>query len=66
VKLKCPICLGCLDIAWTGNRRFYNCFLCQKTYDVTPTELRVIKEIVLTKDKNGNDFVERVIYSDTN
>jgi hypothetical protein len=62
MRLKCKECNSCLDITWVGNRRFYNCFLCQKTYDATPCELKEVKEIVLVKDMNGNDCVERVIY----
>jgi hypothetical protein len=62
MRLKCRNCSGCLDITWVGNRRFYNCFLCQKTYDALPNELKEVKEIVIYKDQNGNDAVEKVIY----
>jgi hypothetical protein len=66
MKLKCPVCNSCLDYAWVANGRFFNCFLCQVTYNIDQEKLKIVKEIILAKDKNGQDFVERVIYKDDN
>jgi hypothetical protein len=62
MKTKCPFGCGCLDYIWIANRRFFSCFLCRKTYDIYQDKLREVKEIILVKDMNGNDSVEKVTY----
>lgn len=64
MKIKCPVCNSCLDYAYVANRRFFNCFLCQVTYDIRDNKLIVVTDITLEKDMNGNDKVKEVKYGD--
>lgn len=64
MKTKCPVCNSCLDITWIANKRFFNCWLCQVTYDIRDREFIIVKEVILEKDMNGNDAVSKVIYEE--
>lgn len=66
MKLKCPTCNGCLNYTWVANGIFLNCFLCQVTYKIDQEKLKIVKEIILAKDKNGSEYVESVVYKDDN
>ena len=64
MKLKCPVCNGCLDYTWIGFRRFFNCFLCQATYDIVGDKFKRIKSIELKKDINGNEVASEITYEE--
>jgi hypothetical protein len=64
MKRKCPNCNLCLDIACVANRKFFNCFLCGKTFDLVDNEFKEIREIVLGQNDKNKDIVERIIYRD--
>jgi hypothetical protein len=65
MKTKCPVCASCFDYVWVGNRRFFECFLCQTMYDLPGDgTVRKIKTVEIAKDLNGNDTVQKVIYED--
>lgn len=65
MKLKCPECNSCFVVVWRGNRRFFMCDFCESLYDLAGTELRRVSHVEMSKDRNGNYYVVKVNYYDT-
>lgn len=40
---KCPDCVLCMDIVYFGPLRFYQCWLCQKYYNIIDNKIVEVK-----------------------
>lgn len=41
---KCPICNGCLNIVWIGNRRLFLCDFCRKYFDIINLKMTEVEK----------------------
>jgi hypothetical protein len=64
MKLKCPLCNGCLDFVWKGNCRFFRCDFCNKLYNIVGNKIVEVESVDLHIDINGNPVVQKVNYVD--